>query len=325
MHHGEVSPAIAKGLIELRKRIEAAGIPPSVLDVSLNIATWNIREFGKKDRRDDAIHYIAEILNEFDLIAITELRDNLGDLKRVMEILGPYWQVVFSDYIVDNQGNRERIAYLYDGRSVVFTGLAAEPDAPRLRDKAKGTLSTQDDWWRKPYMASFRAGNFDFVLLAAHIRWGKSEKHRKVPLERLAQWVDKRRKEKFATDKDFIVLGDFNIPAVKDDELFDAITSTGLQIPPALRDVVQTNVAKSKKRYDQILHYPTDAKRFPEAGKGGTLDFFAGGHTALLPGITRNKATFQLSDHLPLWVQIDTDIMDKRLQLLSRRKPRASG
>lgn len=50
-----------------------------------------------------------------------------------MSILGPYWKVVFSDYSADPGGNRERVAYLYDGRSVVFTGLAAEADPPRKK------------------------------------------------------------------------------------------------------------------------------------------------------------------------------------------------
>ena len=48
MHHGDVSPDIAAGLLALRKRIEAAKIPSSKLDETINVAIWNIREFGKK-------------------------------------------------------------------------------------------------------------------------------------------------------------------------------------------------------------------------------------------------------------------------------------
>jgi hypothetical protein len=47
MHHGPVSPEIAAGLLVLCERIAAAKIPPSKLDESINIAVWNIREFGK--------------------------------------------------------------------------------------------------------------------------------------------------------------------------------------------------------------------------------------------------------------------------------------
>jgi len=101
MFHGELDVQTAQGLKELRSRIDEADIPSSQLDESINIATWNIREFGKKPRRDASIHYIAEILNQFDLIAITELRKNMADLGCVMKILGPYWHVVFSDWVGD--------------------------------------------------------------------------------------------------------------------------------------------------------------------------------------------------------------------------------
>ena len=87
MDHGNISTGIAKGLIALQKRIKDAEVPSSKLDESLNIATWNIREFGKKRRTEAAVHYIAEIIGQFDLVGMVELRDNLDDLARVLKIL----------------------------------------------------------------------------------------------------------------------------------------------------------------------------------------------------------------------------------------------
>ena len=112
MHHGDVSLAIAKGLLALKNRITAAGIPPSKLDESINVAIWNIREFGKKRRTDAAIHLIAEILGQFDLISLVELRDNLTDLACVLTYLGDSWDIVYSDWMEDDGGNRERIGFL---------------------------------------------------------------------------------------------------------------------------------------------------------------------------------------------------------------------
>ena len=79
MNHGKVSKEIGAGLVALKKRIAAAKIPSSKIDETLNIASWNIREFGKVRRTDAAIHYIAEILGQFDLIGMVELRDDLTD------------------------------------------------------------------------------------------------------------------------------------------------------------------------------------------------------------------------------------------------------
>jgi hypothetical protein len=319
MFHGKVSLEIARGLKVLRGRIEEAKVPPSVLDKTLNIATWNIREFGKLHksqlRSAAAIHYIGEILSQFGLIAIVELRDDLTDLSRVMEILGPYWHVVFSDFNTDAGGNRERIAYLYDKRAVVFTGLAAEADPPRQKDQA-GEYVPTITWWRSPFMASFSAGNFDFILLTAHIRWGGEDPALRIPeLKLLAEWIDERRQEKYVEDKDIIVMGDFNIPQL-DDALFKTITSKGLEIPDVLRGTEHGSNLAGDKRYDQILHYRQHTTT--EMATGGVLDFYCNDWRALFPdpNMTQADFTYELSDHLPLWVQLDTWIEDEELDQL---------
>jgi hypothetical protein len=52
------------------------------------------------------------------------------------------------------------------------------------------------------------------------------------------------------------------------------------------------------------------------AKAGGTLDFFVDdAHIEeLFPGrkLTRQKFSFQISDHFPLWVQLDIDIDGRR-------------
>lgn len=318
MHHGDVSPEIAQGLLALKKRIAAAKIPPSKLDETINVAIWNIREFGKVHRTEAAIHLIAEILGQFDLVALVELRNDLTDLGRTVPILGPSWDIVYSDWIDDAGGNKERTAFLYDRRAVTFNGLAAEVDPPRGK---KGTeyLATQS-FWRAPYMCSFRAGNFDFIAIATHARWGDSIKGRQAELQLLADWINTRFKDKYVEDHDLIVMGDFNVPKMGDN-LYKALTSSGLLVPDALQSLKAgdqviggSNLGKDA-RYDQILHLPTLKKRF--SNDGGTLDFFGSDARIkeLFPdkSYTREKFSYQLSDHFPIWVQIKTDIDGERL------------
>lgn len=315
MFHGNVSLEIAEGLKVLRRRIEAAAIPPSKLDETLNIATWNVREFGKKRRSDAAIHYIAEILGQFDLIGLVELRDNLADLERVLPILGPYWDAIYSDAIPDPGGNRERICYLFDRRAVTFNGLAAEASPPRTK---RGTEYVSDEsWWRAPYVASFKAGNYDFLAFTTHVRWGDDAASRQAEIQGLANWIRAKAAEKNAEDKDILVMGDFNIPS-RTSPMFAAITSTGLQLPNALlKDDFGTNLARNK-RYDQILQLARYPDSFTNAG--GVLDYYAGDHTPLFPDIDKTAFTYQLSDHLPLWIQINTDIDGFVLDQIIQRK-----
>jgi endonuclease/exonuclease/phosphatase family metal-dependent hydrolase len=318
MHHGPVTTEIAAGLLALKKRIDAAKIPSSKLDESINIAVWNIREFGKVRRTEPAIHYIAEILGQFDLIAIVELRDNLEDLARVLTYLGPAWRVVYSDWIDDPGGNKERVAFLFDRRAVTHNGLAAEIDAPRTK-KTNEYLATQS-FWRAPYMCAFRAGNFDFVAIATHARWGDSLDARQAELQLLSDWIDKRIKNKFFEDHDLLVLGDFNTPKLTD-PIFAALASHGLKVPKPLvqlkvgdRVIGGSNLGNDA-RYDQILHLPTVPENF--TNHGGALDFFIdNAHIDELftgKNYTRDKFTYQMSDHLPVWIQIKTDIEGFRL------------
>src|SRR3990170_5967571 len=231
MIHKKIDKETARGLKVLRKRIEASKVPSSRLDEQILIASWNIREFGRRGRTEKAIHYIAEILSYFDLIALQELRADLRDLARVMNILGSYWKVVFSDVTEGRRGNEERIAYLYDKRAVDFTGLAAEAVAPPVvqRINGKRQVLPSEQFWRTPYIASFRAGTFEFVLISVHVQWGTLAS-REEELGQIADWVEKRRQSKFVEDKDIILMGDFNIPK-KGDRFYQAITRHKLVAP----------------------------------------------------------------------------------------------
>ena len=315
MIHHNIDADTAKGLKFLRQRIVKSKVPSSKLDETISIATWNIREFGKIPREESSIHYIAEILSQFDLIAITELRDNLGDLRRTMDLLGSNWDVIYSDFIPDHAGNKERMAYVFDKRAVQFTGLAAELDPKRVRT-SDGRRIRDNDWWRSPYMLSFSAGSFDFVMISAHIRWGSSTKARLKPLEMLADWIIERRESEFAVDKDVILLGDFNITSRRS-SLFKAITSRGLRLPNALsKNKLRGTNLSQKNLYDQILHYPTDGKRFTE--NAGIVPFYESDAdiAKYFPNesMSKHEFTYQLSDHLPLWAQINVNLADDKLE-----------
>ena len=75
-----------------------------------------------------------------------------------------------------------------------------------------------------------------------------------------------------------------------------------------------SNLAKNK-RYDQVLHAPKETKAF--TGRGGVVDFF--GSNAGIKDLyitntpTKRKFTYEMSDHLPLWVEVSTDILDEKL------------
>jgi len=314
MDHGKVDAVTKRGIKALNKRLRKENIPDSVLDKTIKIATWNIRNFAG-NRKGVSIHYLAEILSRFEITAITELKENTKDLEKVMNLLGPYWKVIHSDVNMDQKGNRERIGYLYDGRVIEFTGLAAEADPIRKHNKKEDKWLPKITWWRSPYLVSFKAGKFDFILLSAHIRWGDAEtktasqikEERREALGELANWIEQRRNSLHVKDKDIIVLGDFNIRKIND-FLYKAITKHGLKThKDILRD--HGTSLKKDKRYDQIFYYEENAHHV-EAG--GAVDFYKNNYLSLYPKskypkMTKTKFTFQISDHLPLWIQLNIE------------------
>ena len=54
---------------------------------------------------------------------------------------------------------------------------------------------------------------------------------------------------------------------------------------------------------------------------GGTVNFVGANYKKLFPGMrmTKKEFTYQLSDHLPLWIEVDVDLERERLdQMLNR-------
>jgi endonuclease/exonuclease/phosphatase family metal-dependent hydrolase len=262
MHHGTVDTETLEALRLLSNGIARGNVPSSKLDETLIIASWNIREFGKKHRTTKALHLVAEILGQFDLIALVELRENLDDLAEVLRYLGPYWKAVYSDSVNDPGGNWERLGFIYDERAVQFHGFAGNVHPKRKKVGAEYVYDKS--FWRPPYMASFCSGNFDFVALSAHMRWGDDDKQRQAELERFATWVKERVKRKTLADTDIIVFGDFN---TSDQDMIKALLKEGLEMPTVLKDA-KTNSSETQ-HYDHILYLPDFTKAF--TNRGGVL------------------------------------------------------
>ena len=71
----------------------------------------------------------------------------------------------------------------------------------------------------------------------------------------------------------------------------------------------------------QILHHPVQTGSV-FTDHGGILDYYKGNYKSLLPykNLTKDKFTYELSDHLPLWVQLNIDTADEEVdQLIAQR------
>ena len=131
---------IAERLLALRYELEMQ-ILKDRRPNSLIGGSWNIRAFdGGRSRLDESYHYIAEIIDHFDICAVQEIKPDLGPLKRLMGLLGDNWDYFVTDVTAGDAGNDERMAFLYNRNKVTFRNLIGEIVLPRealIEDRLK--------------------------------------------------------------------------------------------------------------------------------------------------------------------------------------------
>jgi hypothetical protein len=261
---------VSADLARLRSALDE-GVPAKALDRNLLIATWNVRAFGdlteewessEEDTPKRDLHSllsIAEIVSRFDVVALQEARENLKALRHLVKVLGPNWGLSLTDVTEGAPGNGERMAFLFDTRRVIPSGLACEIVVPEERLGAIGPGALNRQFARTPYAVSFRSGTQTFVLVTLHVLYGQNEEERLPELKAIAEWLAGWARDVNGWDHNLIALGDFNIDR-RGDALHDAFVSTGLDIPADLQNVPRTIFAdpgrpELDKFYDQIAWF----------------------------------------------------------------------
>jgi hypothetical protein len=109
--YGEAKSAhVAQRILGLREKLHDEITGPRRSN-SLIIGSWNIRNFDNGfggERTDEAYHYIAEIIDRFDICAIQEVMGDMEPLKRLVRTLGPQWDYFVTDVTDGSKGNNER-------------------------------------------------------------------------------------------------------------------------------------------------------------------------------------------------------------------------
>lgn len=120
----------------------------------------------------------------------------------------------------------------------------------------------------------------------------------------MARWAEGRRKSPYASSRDIIPLGDFNLPKVEEgDPIFDQLTSRGLHLPDHSTAIGST-IAEDN-HYDQIAFFPGEThEHFRQAG----VFAFDGAVFRTLwearpPTDFRAYVRYYVSDGRPLWAE----------------------
>src|SRR3954447_13347109 len=309
---GDVRAAIA----QLRDTL--AGELPGRDAGHLLIGTWNIRAFGgltdawstgprdspKRNLAD--VCAIAEIVQRFDVCALQETRGDLTALRTLLRRLGPEWGMLITDTGEGAAANDERLAYVFDRRSVDTSGLAGELV---IDDASFGDAATppRHQFARPPFMVSFEAGPVAarqrFTLVSLLIDYGENAVDRTPEIATFANRLRDRALDDDEFDRNLIALGDFNIDRW-DDPNGRAFVSAGLTPPAELLDQPRSIFDRDGKKhfYDQIAWFTAgdeEALRLRYTRQAGRIEWTK----YLLRDMSAIGKSWRISDHYPLWAQ----------------------
>lgn len=169
----------------------------------VRIASFNTLHLGWNNNKD--YDKVAEILTKYDLIALQEvmkeegLRTLLQQMNAATRIPGydTVWYPVISETIGRNS-YKEAYAFIWRKDRVEF-----------IEGSDAVYNDVGDRFSREPYVASFRAGQFDFTLISAHFIFGDRVRDREAEAEAVAdvfRWVRDSKAE-----KDILLMGDYNL------------------------------------------------------------------------------------------------------------------
>ncbi|EIM30451.1 hypothetical protein MicloDRAFT_00007000 [Microvirga lotononidis] len=251
--------------------------------------------------------------------------------------------------------NKEKVWFRkIAGEIVLPTGqLVVSQEKVRSRtgssEEASAGAKGKNQFARSPFLVAFQSGWFRFSLCTVHIYYGKESgpalERRIDEIQRLVHFFaerqdedSKQEKDKFGQVENYILLGDFNVVS-PEHRTMEALKSRGFTVPAQIDgDAVRR---KGDHYYDQIAVRVKDP-RF-RVLSGGLIDIFADVfrdneedcdlYMSYMPsedpegssdvnGISPEKLyrkwrTWQMSDHCPLWIEIETDFADDYLRRIA--------
>ncbi len=281
----------AQNLLTLKQQLKQS-VPGKDSEENLLLATWNIRNFGRRNpfgwgnRLPESWFYIAEIISRFDLVAVQEVT-RIEEWEKVMRILGKHWNYIATDVSHrDAGGNGERMVFVYDRRKVDFRNIAGEIVLPpsmliskHILDNDGNKLVTGEQFDRTPFMVSFQADWLKLDLCTVHIHYGSDSNEdlseRTEEISAIAKYLSKTADKKLKKGISTILLGDFNIFGL-DHPTMDALKNNSFVVPDILKEMTTTGTGK---HYDQIA-FKTSSETVeyldaPGNRNAGVIDLFS--------------------------------------------------
>ena len=259
---------------------------------TMKIAAFNIQIFGQtKSQKQDVMAVLRDIIREFDIVLIQEIRDASEQtiqnfIETINQMEGPDYSFIRSER-VGRTSSKEAYAYIYNTETIQFT------------QESDYVYNDVDDFFeREPYIASFKAGNFDFVLVGIHTK--PDDAYNEIGnLTSVVSSIQSANPNEY----DIIVMGDFNADGSYFDEddtsnLFKASEYNWI-ITNSMDTMVKTNYT-----YDRIVLLGATLNHEYYADSAQVFYFDQA------YGLNNQTFVSEVSDHYPVFAQYKTNLFD---------------
>jgi hypothetical protein len=326
------------GLERLRDALNTQ-IPSRRYEQNLLLATWTLQRFGAlREGRTlpEALYFMAQIVSAFDIVALQEVDRRLDQLKALLDILGPDWGYLATDVAPGVVGNDERFAFVYYKPRVEFGHISSNI-----------TLAASGQLARPPLISLFQSGDWEFEMCTSHITYGGDTSNTSKRLAEIKELLEALRPRIRRQDRDLFLMGNFQLEE-PGSACHQALVEGGVEIP----DLVLQPSSAFSDHMDTMIGYMSESREMPLSRTGPvggvfrTFDHvlrdedlatfsktaaYRASRTSSKPAIRGRKTrtlsfrtwrTYQLSDHLPLWVALDLPTTaDERLRAVDKTLP----
>jgi len=238
----------------------------------LSIISFNIQILGRtKISNPEVVSIIIDIIDDYDLIAIQELRDATDETITKLKQLMPENYKFIIGLREGRSSSKEQAIYIYNDKILDFVFEYNYEDI-------------SDIFERSPYVASFQTDDKKLKFQIANVHISPKDANSEITyLAVLAsQLITKHQQE-------IILVGDFNADGsyFKEENLSNLFSNFNIVIGNDL----DTTVSPSNNTYDRII---TSSKLLIKIMQSGVLYF----ESYLTPNITAK----QISDHYPVYM-----------------------
>ena len=259
---------------------------------TVKIAAFNIQIFGQaKSQKQDVMAVLRDVVREFDIVLIQEIRDaseqtipNFVEVINQME--GPEYSFIRSERL-GRTSSKEAYAYVYNTETVQF-----------IQGSDYVYNDVNDVFEREPYIASFKAGNFDFVLVGIHTK--PDDAYNEIGNLTL---VVSSIQTANPNENDIIVMGDFNADGSYFDEDDTSNPFKASDYNWLITNAMDTMV-KTDYTYDRMVVLDSTLNHEYDAGSAQVFYFDQ------VYGLNNQTFVAEISDHYPVFAQYKTNLID---------------